>query len=86
MALCAESAVLGKGRRYLGALEQHPPDVLVRCVIELSQRLVLGRIELPQIECPSLAQKDLADEHNLNHVDKFNFIVHHVLDTGLESG
>ena len=25
-ALCAESAVLSEGRRYLGALEHHPPD------------------------------------------------------------
>ena len=86
MALCTESAVFGKRGRDLGALEQHPPDVLVCHVVELSQHLVLGRVKLPQIECPSLAQKDLADEHNLDHVDKFNFLVHHVLDTGLESG
>ena len=86
MALCAESAVLGKGRRYLGALEQHLPDVLVRRVEELSQRLVLGRVELPQIECPSLTREDPAEEHDLDYVDKFNLLVHQVLDAGLESG
>ena len=61
MALCAESAVLGKGRRYLGTLEQHLPDVLVRRVEELSQRLVLGRVELPQIEYSSLTREDPAE-------------------------
>lgn len=86
MALYAKSVVFGKRGRDLDALEQHPPDVLVHHVVELSQHLVLGRAELPQIECPSLAQKDPADEHNLDHVDKFNFLVHHVLDTGLEFG
>ena len=49
MELYAESAVLGKGRRYLGALEQHLLDVLVRRVEELSQHLVLGRVELPKL-------------------------------------
>ena len=86
MALCAESTVLGEGRRYLGALEQHPPEVLVRRVVELSQHLVLGRVELPQNKCPSLARKDPAEEHNLDHVDELNFLVRHVLDAGLESG
>ena len=86
MACCAESPVLGKGRRYLGALEHHPPDVLVRRVIELSQRLVLGRVELPQIECPSLTREDPAEEHDLDHVDELDLLAHHVLDAGLESG
>ena len=35
MALRAEPAILGKGRRYLGGLEQHLPYVLVRRVEEL---------------------------------------------------
>ena len=86
MALCAESAVLGKGRRYLGALEHHLPDVLVRRVEELSQRLVLGRVELPQGECPSLTWEDPAEEHDLDHVDKLDFLAHHVSDAFLESG
>ena len=86
MALCAESAVLSKGRRYLGALEQHPADILVRCVIEPSQRLVLGRVELPHIECPSLTRKDPAEEHDLDHVDKLDFLAYHIFDTVLESG
>ena len=86
MAICAESAVLGEGRRYLGALEQHPPDVLVRRVVELSQRLVLGRVELPQIECPSLTRENPAEEHDLDHVDKLDFLAHHVPNAGLKSG
>ena len=86
MALCTESTVLGKGRRYLGALEQHLPDVLVHRVEELSQRLVLGRVELPQNKCPSLSREDPAEEHNLDHVDELDFLVRHVLDAGLESG
>ena len=86
MVLCTESMVLGKGRRYLGALEQHPPDILVCRVVELSQRLVLGRVELSQIECPSLTQENPAEEHDLDHVDELDFLAHHVPDAGLESG
>ena len=84
--LCAESVILGKGRRYLGALEQHLPDVLVRRVEELSQRLVLGRVELPQIECPSLTREYLVKEHDLDHVDKLDFLAYHVFNLVLESG
>ena len=86
MALCVESAVFGERGRDLGTLEQHPPDVLVHRVIELSQHLVLGRVELPHIEVSLLARENPADEHNLDHVDKFNFLVHLVLGTSLESG
>ena len=86
VALCAESAVFGKGRRYLGALERHLPDVLVHRVEELSQRLVLGRVELPQIEYPSLTWEDPAEEHDLDHVDELDFLAHHVSDAFLESG
>ena len=78
-------AVLGEGGRHLGTLEQHPPDVLVHRVVELSQCLVLGRVELPQNKCPLLARKDPAEEHNLDHVDELDFLVRHVLDAGLES-
>ena len=85
MALCAESAVLSEGRRYLGTLEQHPLDVLVRRVVELSQRLVLGRVELSQIECPSLTRENPAEEHDLDHIDELDFLAHHVPDAGLES-
>ena len=52
---------------------------------KLLQRLVFGRIELPQIECPSSAQKDSAGEHNLDHVDKLDLLVHHVFDLVLKS-
>ena len=68
----ALSPILGKGRRYLGGLEQHPPDILARRVEKLSRRLVLGRVELPHIECPSLTRKDPAEEHDLDHVDKLD--------------
>ena len=86
MALCAESVVLGKGRRYLGALEQHLPDVLVHRVEELLQRLMLGLVKLPQIEYPSLTREDPAEEHDLDHVDELDFLTRHVPDAGLESG
>ena len=86
MALCVESAVLGKGRRYLDALEQHLPDVLVRRVKKLSQHLVLGRVKLPHIECPSLTREYPVEEHDLDHVDKLDFLAHHVSYAFLESG
>src|SRR3954471_1547592 len=85
-ALRAESAILGKGGGNLGTLEKHLPSILVCCIEELAQSLVLGRVELPQIECPSLTRKDPADEHDLDYIDKLELLVHHVLDTGLESG
>ena len=85
-ALCAESAILGKGRRYHGGAEQHLPDVMVRRVEELSQCLVLSQVELPHIECPSLTREDPAEEHDLDHVYKLDFLVDHVLDTCLEPG
>ena len=86
MALCAESAVLGKGRRYLGALEQHLSDVLVHRVEEPVQSSVLRRIELPQGKLPLLAQEYPANEHNLDYVDEFELLIHHVLNTCLEFG
>ena len=82
----AEFAIFGYGWWYLGGLEQHLPDVLVRRVEELSQRLVLCRVELPQIECPSLTREDPAEEHDLDHVDELDFLAHHVFDACLESG
>ena len=78
--------VLVEGGRNLGALEQHPPDVLMHRVIELSQHLVLGQVEHQQNKCSSLARKDPAEEHDLDHVDELNFLVHHVSDAGLQSG
>ena len=81
-ALSPRSSV--RGGRYLGALEQHLPDVLMRRVEELSQRLVLGRVELPQIECPSLTQEDPAEEHDLDHVDELDFLSYHALNAHLQ--
>ena len=46
----------------------------------------MRRVELPQVELPLLAREDPADEHDLDHVDEFELLVHHVLNTCLESG
>ena len=86
LALCAESAILSNGRRDLGAFEQHPPGIFVSCVEELVQSSVLRRVELPQVEVSLLAWEDPAVEHDLDYVDKFELLVHHVLNTCLESG
>ena len=83
---CAESAIFGYGWWYLVSLEQHFPDIFVRCVEELSQRLVFGRVKLPHIESPSLTREDPAGEHDLDHIDELDFLAHHVLHAGLESG
>ena len=79
-------AVLGCGRRYFGGLEQHLPCAFVRHVVELPERLVFGRDELPQIECSPLAGQNPANEHDLDHVDKLDVLVLHALDAVLESG
>ena len=50
-------------------------------VKEPVQSSVLRRIELPL-----LAREYPADEHNLDYVDKLELLVHHVLNTCLESG
>ena len=84
--LRAESAIFGGRCGSLGALEQHLPDLFVRSVEEPIQSLVLRRIELPHIEAPSLARENLADEHDLDYVDKLELLVHQLLDAGLESG
>ena len=55
-------------------------------VEEPVKSLVLRRIELPQVELPLLAREDPAVEHDLDHVDEFELLVHHVLNTCLESG
>ena len=47
---------------------------------------MLRRVELPQVEGPSLTREDQADEHNLDYVDKLELLVHQLLDAGLESG
>ena len=56
------------------------------CIEEPVQSLVLGRVELPQVESLLLAREDPADEHDLDYVDEFDLLVHHVLNTCLESG
>ena len=74
--LQAESVIFGSGCGSLGALEHHLPDLFVRGVEEPIQSLVLRRIELPHIEAPSLARENLADEHDLDYVDKLELLVH----------
>ena len=55
-------------------------------VEEPVQSSMLRRVELPQSELSLLAREYPADEHNLDYVDKLELLVHHVLDTCLESG
>ena len=47
---------------------------------------MLCRVELPQVEGPSLTREDQADEHNLDYVDKLELLVHQGLDACVESG
>ena len=56
------------------------------CVEEPVQSSVLRRVELPQVELPLLTRENPAVEHDLDHVDKFELLIHHVLNTCLESG
>ena len=56
------------------------------CVEEPVQSLVLGWVEVPQVESPLLAREDPADERDLDYVDEFELLIHHVLNTCLESG
>ena len=78
--------VLDQGGRHLGSLEQHLPNILVCCVKELPQSLVLGRVKLPQVESPSLTRENPAEEHDLDCGDKFNLPADQVFDAGLKSG
>ena len=84
--LRAKSAIFRRGCGGFGTLKQHPPGAFVRCIEEPAQHLVLSRIKLPQIKCPSLAWKNSADEHDLDHVDKLDFLANHISNIVLESG
>ena len=57
----------------------------MRRVEELAQSLVLGRVELPQVEIPLLTQEDPADQHDLDYVDKLELLACHIPNTFLES-
>ena len=83
--LLAKSAIFRRGCGGFGALKQHPPGAFVCRIEEPAQRLVLFRIELPQIECPFLAWENPADEHDLDHIDEPELIAHQLLDAGSES-
>ena len=76
--------IFSRGCGGFGALKQHPLGAFVHHVEEPAQRLVLCRIELPQVECPLLGGENLADEHDLDHVNKPELLVHQLLDTGFE--
>ena len=80
-----EPTVLGYERRYFGGLEQRLPRVFVLHAIEPLERLVFGRDELPQIECPPLARQNPANEHDLDHIDKLDVLVLPTLDAVVES-
>ena len=58
----------------------------MRCVEEPGQSLVLSRVELPQVESPSLTREDPAEEHDLDYGDEFNPLVYQIFDAGLKSG
>ena len=47
---------------------------------------MLGRVELPQAESPSLTWENPAEEHDLDYSDKFNLPADQVFDAGLKSG
>ena len=81
-----DPTVLGCGRGYFGGLEQHLPRVIMLHAVEPLERPVFGRNELPQIKCPSLARQNPANEHDLDHVDRFDVLVFHALDVVLEPG
>ena len=57
-----EPTFLGYGKRYFRGLEQRLPHVFVLHAIEPLKRLVFGRDELPQIECPPLARENPAND------------------------
>ena len=84
--LRAESTIFSSGCGGLGTLKQHLPNIFVCSIEEPAQSLVLRRIKLPHIEAPSLSRENPADEHDLDHVDKIDFLAYHILDAGLESG
>ena len=85
LVLHAESTILSN-RGDLGTFEQHPPGIFMSHIEEPVQSSVLRRIELRQAELLLLAREYPADEHNLDYVDKLELLVHHVLNTCMESG
>ena len=47
---------------------------------------MLRRVELTQIKIPLLAREDPADEHNLDYINKPDWLVHQGLDASLQPG
>ena len=71
-----KSAIFSGGCGSFGALEEHFPGIFVPSVEEPAQGLVLFQIELPHFKCPFLARENPADEHDLDHIDKLELLVH----------
>ena len=76
--------VFGLLRPCLVGLEEDLPDTFVRDAEEVLQGLVLDRIEFLQIAGPTLAWKDPAKEHHMDHIDKLDVLVDHALDAHLQ--
>ena len=73
------------GIQFVGVRPGQAPDAARALRHDAQGRLVLGRVELPQVEVPLLAQEDPADEHDLDYVNKLELLACHVQDTFLES-
>src|SRR3954462_10831910 len=82
--LRAVSAILGGGCGALGAFGRHLPDVSIRRVEEPTEGLVLRRVEFPQSKIPFLAREDQANEHDLDYIDKPDWLLHQGLDARLQ--
>src|SRR3954465_15767707 len=82
--LRAVSAILRGGCGGLGTFGQHLPDVFMRRVEEPTEGLVLRRVKFPQSKIPFLAREDQANEHDLDYIDKPDWLVHQGLDARLQ--
>ena len=76
--------VLDRIRPRLVGLEKDLPDVFVRSAEEPHQGLVFGWIILPQMASPTLARKDPANKHHLDHIDNLDIFVYHAPDARLK--
>ena len=56
------------------------------CVEEPVQSLVLGRVELSQVESPLLTREDPTEKHDLDYGDEFDLPVYQIFDAGLKYG
>src|SRR3954463_5999980 len=82
--LRAVSVIFGGGCGALDAFGQHLPDVFIHRVEEPTKGLVLRQVEFPQSKIPLLAREDPANEHDLDHIDQPDWLVHQGLDARLQ--